>query len=103
MSYISSMDENKWHNRIMHLTSFSLGVILTALTISKGLFNLMLYLIIGSIGILLLSFVYNYIRGIDYMEKNHKDYKGSDLFGEDESYSDLPSPKAYEKRGNDEE
>ncbi len=40
-------------------------------TISKGLFNLMLYVIIGSIGILLFSFLYNYIRGIDYMkEKN---------------------------------
>ncbi len=65
------MDENKWHNRIMHLTSFSLGVVITALATSKGLFNLMLYMIIGSIGILLFSFVYNYIRGIDYMVKNH--------------------------------
>jgi hypothetical protein len=72
----------------MHLTSFSLGVILTALTISKGLFNLMLYVIIGSIVILLFSFLYNYIRGIDYMVKNHPDYKGEDLFGEDEKNLD---------------
>jgi len=78
------MDENKWHNRIMHLTSFSLGVVVTALATSKGLFNLMLYMIIGSIGILLFSFVYNYIRGIDYMVKNHPDYEGEDLFGDDE-------------------
>ena len=77
------MDENKWHHRIMHLTSFSLGIVLTALAISKGLFNLMLYMIIGSIGILLFSFVYNYIRGIDYMDKNHPDYKGEDLFDEE--------------------
>jgi hypothetical protein len=72
----------------MHLTSFSLGVILTALTISKGLFNLMLYVIIGSIVILLFSFLYNYIRGIDYMQEHHPDYKGEDLFGEDEKNLD---------------
>lgn len=77
------MDENKWHTRIMYLTFFSLGVTLTALTISKGLFNLMLYLIIGSIGILLFAFVYNWIRGIDYMAENHPDYKGEDLFDEE--------------------
>lgn len=79
------MDENKWHNRIMHLTSFSLGVILTVLTISRGLFNLMLYTIIGSIVILLISFAYNYIRGIDYMQEKHPNYKGKDLFDETES------------------
>jgi hypothetical protein len=44
----------------------------------------MLYVIIGSIVILLFSFLYNYIRGIDYMAKNHPDYKGEDLFDEDE-------------------
>jgi hypothetical protein len=96
------MNENKWHNRIMHLTSFSLGVILTVLTISKGLFNLMLYVIIGSIGILLFSFVYNYIRGIDYMEENHKDYKGEDLFSEDEWDNERGGPKAYEKKEEEE-
>ena len=79
------MDENKWHNRIMHLTSFSLGVVVTTLATSKGLFNLMLYMIIGSIGILLFSFVYNYIRGIDYMVKNHPDYEGEDLFDEEKN------------------
>ena len=79
------MEENKWHNRIMHLTSFSLGVVVTALATSKGLFNLMLYMIIGSIGILLFSFVYNYIRGIDYMVKNHPDYEGEDLFDEEKN------------------
>ena len=67
----------------MHLTSFSLGIIVAALAISKGLFNLMLYVIIGSIGILLFSFVYSYIRGIDYMKENHPEYNGEDLFDED--------------------
>jgi hypothetical protein len=79
------MDENKWHRRIMHLTFFSLGIVVSALAISKGLFNLMLYTIIGSIVILLSSFLYNYIRGIDYMDKNHPDYKGEDLFDEEET------------------
>ena len=79
------MDDNKWHNRIMHLTSFSLGVVVTALAISKGLFNLMLYMIIGSIGILLFSFAYNWIRGIDYMNENYPDYKGEGLFDEEKS------------------
>ena len=79
------MEENKWHNRMMHLTSFSLGVVVTALATSKGLFNLMLYMIIGSVGILLFSFVYNYVRGIDYMVKNHPDYEGEDLFDEEKS------------------
>ena len=84
----------------MHLTSFSLGIIVAALAISKGLFNLMLYVIIGSILILLFSFVYNYVRGIDYMKENHPDYEGEDLYSEDEwdHYSDLPNPKAYEKK-----
>ena len=79
------MDENKWNTRIMHLTSFSLGVVVTALATSKGLFNLMLYMIIGSVGILLFSFIYNYVRGIDYMVKNHPDYEGEDLFDEEKS------------------
>ena len=79
------MDENQWHNRIMHLTSFSLGIIVSALAISKGLFNLMLYVIIGSIVILLFSFLYNYVRGIDYMNKNHPTYTGEDIFGKDDN------------------
>lgn len=27
--------------------------------------------------------VYNYIKAIDYMQDNHPDYKGEDLFDED--------------------
>jgi hypothetical protein len=79
------MDENKWHNRIMHLTSFSLGIVVTALMMAKGWFNELLYVILGSVLILLASFVYNYIRGIDYMKENHPDYTGDDLFEEEDN------------------
>jgi len=78
------MNENKWHNRIMHLTSFSLGVVITALMMSQGWFNEFLYVLGGSIFILFISLIYSYVRGIDYMVKNHPDYDGEDLFEEDE-------------------
>jgi hypothetical protein len=79
------MDENKWHNRIMHLTSFSLGIVVTALMMAKGWFDELLYVILGSVLILFASFVYNYIRGIDYMTQNHPDYTGDDLFEEEDN------------------
>jgi len=79
------MNENKWHNRIMHLTSFSLGVIITALMISQGWFNEFLYVLGGSVFILFISLVYGYVRGIDYMTTNHPDYGGEDMYGEDET------------------
>ena len=79
------MDENKWNNRIMHLTSFSLGIVVTALMMAKGWFDELLYVILGSVLILLASFVYNYIRGIDYMTQNHPDYTGDDLFEEEDN------------------
>ena len=78
------MDENKWHNRIMHLTSFSLGIVVTALMISRQWFTEFIYLLFGSLIIILISFVYHYVKSIDYMQENHPDYKGEDLFGEDE-------------------
>jgi len=28
--------------------------------------------------------VYNWVKGIDYMQKNHPDYKGEDFLGEEE-------------------
>ena len=79
------MNENKWHNRIMHLTSFSLGVVITALMMSQGWFNEFLYVLGGSIIILFISLVYSYVRGIDYMVKNHPDYDGEDMYGEEEN------------------
>jgi hypothetical protein len=77
------MNENKWHNRIMHLTSFSLGIVVTALMMSQGWFNEFLYVLGGSVFILFISLVYGYVRGIDYMTTNHPDYDGSDLFNEE--------------------
>ncbi len=79
------MDENKWHNRIMHLTSFCLGIIISALMISQGLFDVMLYVIMASLGVLFISFIYHYVRGIDYMVTNHPDYDGEDMYGEEET------------------
>ena len=73
----------------MHLTSFSMGIVVTALMIAKGMFELMLYVLIGAIVILLAAFAYNYIRGIDHMQENHPDYKGEDLFDEGETESKL--------------
>jgi len=79
------MNENKWHNRMMHLTSFSLGIVVTALMMSQGWFNEFLYVLGGSIIILFISLVYSYVRGIDYMVKNHPDYNGEDMYGEDKN------------------
>ena len=59
-----------------------MGIVVTALMMAKGMFDLMLYVLIGSLVVLLVSFAYNYIRGIDHMQENHPDYKGEDLFDE---------------------
>ena len=79
------MNENKWHNRMMHLTSFSLGIVVTALMISQGWFNEFLYVLGASVFILFISLVYGYVRGIDYMTTNHPDYDGEDMYGEEET------------------
>jgi hypothetical protein len=43
------------------------------------------HLIVISIIILILTPIcYLWVRGIDYMHKNYPDYKGEDLFGEDD-------------------
>ncbi len=70
---------------MMHLTSFSLGIVVTALMMSQGWFNEFLYVLGGSIFILFISLVYSYVRGIDYMVKNHPDYDGEDMYGEEET------------------
>jgi len=44
----------------------------------------MIYVMLVGIIFLTISLVYSYARGIDYMNKNHPDYKGEDLFGEEE-------------------
>ena len=87
------MDENKWHNRIMHLTSFSLGIVITALMFAKGWFDEFTYVLLGSALILFISFVYNYVRGIDYMATNYPDYDGDDLFEDDNDDWDFTKTK----------
>lgn len=78
------MEENKWHNRIIHLTSFSLGMLTTALAFTQGFFQEFIYVLLAGSLFLMFSLIYNWIRGIDYMKENHPNYKGEDLFGDDE-------------------
>jgi hypothetical protein len=75
-------------------------MITTAITITQGFFQEFIYVLLAGVLFLAFSLAYHYVRGIDYMQENHPDYKGEDMFGEDEwdTYSDLPNPKAYEKK-----
>lgn len=77
------MDEDKWNNRISHLASFSLGVILTALMITQNWMTQFIWILFGSGVILFVWLGWKWIEGIDYMQENHPDYKGEDLFDED--------------------
>jgi hypothetical protein len=79
------MDENKWHNRIMYITFFSLGVIMSGIMVSQGLYQEMIYVMLAGVIFLFISLAYNYVRGIDYMNENHPDYTGEDMYGEDEN------------------
>jgi hypothetical protein len=45
-----------------------------------------LYIVLIFITIAIVA--WRWVEGIDYMKKNHPDYKGLDLFGEDEEESD---------------
>jgi hypothetical protein len=53
------------------------------MTISVEILIAIFFLLITPIVISLL-----WVRGIDYMHKNHPDYKGHDLFDEDEDEKD---------------
>ena len=75
--------EDKLNNRITNLACFSLGVILAALMMGHGLMREFIWVLFGSSIILLVWIAWNWVRGIDYMQKNHPDYKGEDLFNED--------------------
>ena len=77
------MDEDKWNNRISHLASFGLGVVLTALMIALNWMTQFIWILFGSGVILFVWLVWKWIDGIDYMQENHPDYKGEDLFDED--------------------
>ena len=79
------MEETKLHHIIMYITFFCLGVVMSGIMVSQGLYQEMIYVMLVGIIFLTISLVYNYARGIDYMNKNHPDYKGEDLFGEEET------------------
>ena len=63
------MEENKWNNRMTHLTSFAMGVILTTLMISKGWLSMWIWILLFSVIILMVFLVYKWIEGIDYMDR----------------------------------
>ena len=77
------MEEDKWNNRISHLASFSLGVILTTLMIAQNWMSEFIWILFGSVVILFVWLVWSWVKGIDCMQENHPDYKGEDLFDED--------------------
>ena len=77
------MNENKWNNRISHLTAFSLGVILATIMIAQNWMSEFIWILFGSVVILFVWLVWNWVKGIDYMQENHPDYKGEDLFDEE--------------------
>jgi hypothetical protein len=69
----------------MYITFFSLGVIMSGIMVSQGLYQEMIYVMLAGVIFLFISLAYNYVRGIDYMATNHPDYKGEDMYGEDEN------------------
>ena len=83
------MDENKWHHVIMYLTFFSLGMLTTAIATIQGFFQEFIFVLLAGALFLVFSLAYHYVRGIDYMEEYHPDYKGEDLFDEGETKSKL--------------
>ena len=83
------MEETKLHHIIMYITFFSLGVIMSGIMVSQGLYQEMIYVMLAGVIFLFISLAYNYVRGIDYMTTNHPDYKGEDLFDDGETESKL--------------
>ncbi len=79
------MEETKLHHIIMYITFFSLGVIMSGIMVSQGLYQEMIYVMLAGVIFLFISLAYNYVRGIDYMTTNHPDYKGEDIFGEEDN------------------
>ena len=78
------MEEDKWNNRISHLASFSLGVILATIMIAQNWMSEFIWILFGSVVILFVWLAWNWVKGIDYMQENHPDYKGEDLFDEED-------------------
>jgi len=83
------MNETKFHHVMMYITFFSLGTVFSGLAISLNLFREMVFVMFAGMVWLFISLVYNFIRGIDYMQEHHPDYKGEDLFDDGETESKL--------------
>jgi hypothetical protein len=83
------MNETKFHHVMMYITFFSLGIVSSGLAISLNLFREMVFVMFAGMVWLFISLVYNFIRGIDYMQEHHPDYKGEDLFDDGETESKL--------------
>ena len=83
------MNETKFHHVMMYITFCSLGIVSSGLAISLNLFREMVFVMFAGMVWLFISLVYNFIRGIDYMQEHHPDYKGEDLFDEGETESKL--------------
>ena len=83
------MQETKFHHIVMYLTFFSLGMLTTAIAITQGFFQEFIFVLLAGALFLVFSLAYHYVRGIDYMEEYHPDYKGEDLFDEGETESKL--------------
>ena len=56
---------------------------------SREMFQELVLMMLGGMVFLFVSLAYNYIRGIDYMQEHHPDYKGEDLFDDGETESKL--------------
>lgn len=56
---------------------------------SREMFQELVLMMLGGMIFLLVSLAYNYVRGIDYMQEHHPDYKGEDLFDDGETESKL--------------
>ena len=55
-------------------------------------------ILVGFIVALFIILVWQWIRGIDYMQEHDPDYKGLDLFGEDEEENQIiNNPELYNK------
>jgi hypothetical protein len=61
----------------------------TAIAITQGFFQEFVFVLLAGALFLVFSLAYHYVRGIDYMQENHPDYKGEDLFDEGETESKL--------------
>jgi len=73
----------------MYLTFFSLGMLTTAIAIRQGFLQEFIFVLFAGALFLFFSLAYHYVRGVDYMQENHPDYKGEDLFDEGETESKL--------------